>query len=196
MKIIKYIITFFLFFSPQIYAADRPDVFLKESVKEVSQFISENKEILENDKKFLQIKVDELITPKLDILLMSKIVLGKKNWLSMNDYQRKKFILAFKGLMVRTYMKSLTAFDGEKIIFLPYVEGKRSGVAKVQSTYLLPEGEISVNYNLKLNKVDQWKVYDITIDGISLVKNYRADFRNHIDQNGINSLISSLEEKS
>ena len=90
MKIIKYIITFFLFFSMQIYAADRPDVFLKESVKEVSQFISENKELLENDKKFLQIKVDQLITPKLDILLMSKIVLGKKNWLSMDDYQRKK----------------------------------------------------------------------------------------------------------
>ena len=68
----------------QIYAADRPDVFLKESVKEVSQFISENKETLENDKKFLQIKVDELITPKLDILLMSKIVLGKKK-LAFNE---------------------------------------------------------------------------------------------------------------
>ena len=196
MNIIKYIITFFLFLSTLIYAAERPDVFLKESVKEVSQFISENKGELENNKKFLQIKVDELITPKLDILLMSKIVLGKKNWLSMNDYQRKKFVLAFRGLMVRTYMKSLTAFDGEKIAFLPYFKGKRTGVAKVQSTYLLPEGEISVNYNLKLNKTDQWKVYDITIDGISLVKNYRADFRNHIDQNGIKSLISSLEEKN
>ena len=126
---------------------------------------------------------------------MSKIVLGKKNWLSMNSHQRDNFVLAFRGLMVRTYMKSLTAFDGEKILFLPYVQGKRPDVAKVKSTYLLSEGEISVNYSLKMNKDSQWKVYDITIDGISLLKNYRADFRNHIMQKGITSLISELEEK-
>lgn len=196
MKIIKYIITFFLFFSTVINAAQEPDIFLKDSVSEVSQFISDNKEMLDNNEGFLQAKVDELITPKLNILLMSKIVLGKENWLSMNSHQRDKFVLAFKGLMVRTYMKSLTAFDGEKILFLPYVEGKRPGIAKVQSTYILAEGEISVNYSLKLNKSNKWKVYDITIDGISLVKNYRADFRNHVEQKGISSLISVLEDKS
>ena len=126
---------------------------------------------------------------------MSKIVLGKKNWLSLNKHQRDRFGLAFRGLMVRTYMKSLTAFDGEKIFFLPYAKGKRPDVARVQSKYLLSEGEISVNYSLKLNKDDQWKVYDINIDGISLLKNYRADFRNHIEQQGIVSLINVLEEK-
>ena len=72
MKIIKYIITFFLFFSTAIHAASAPDVFLKDSVREVSQFISENKDMLENDQSFLQSKVDGLIIPKLDILLMSK----------------------------------------------------------------------------------------------------------------------------
>ncbi|MBT3548664.1 MAG: ABC transporter substrate-binding protein [Gammaproteobacteria bacterium] len=195
MKIIKYIITFFLFFSTAIHAASAPDVFLKDSVREVSQFISENKDMLENDQSFLQSKVDGLIIPKLDILLMSKIVLGKKNWLSLNKHQRDRFVLAFRGLMVRTYMKSLTAFDGEKIFFLPYAKGKRPDVARVQSKYLLSEGEISVNYSLKLNKDDQWKVYDINIDGISLLKNYRADFRNHIEQQGIVSLINVLEEK-
>lgn len=195
MKIIKYIIAFFLFFSMTIHAASSPDIFLKDSVKEVSLFITENKDMLESDKSYLQSKVDELIIPKLDIVLMSKIVLGKKNWLSMNSHQRDNFVLAFRGLMVRTYMKSLTAFDGEKILFLPYVQGKRPDVAKVKSTYLLSEGEISVNYSLKMNKDSQWKVYDITIDGISLLKNYRADFRNHIMQKGITSLISELEEK-
>jgi len=195
MKIIKYIITIFLFFSITAYAADSPDLFLKKSVREVAQFISENKETLENDEGFLKAKVDELIIPKLDIELMSKIVLGKKIWLSINSYQREKFILAFRGLMVKTYMKSLTAFNGEKIKFIPYIEGKRPDIAKVKSIYLLPEGEIAVNYRLKLDKVNEWRVFDISIDGISLLRNYRSDFQNHVEAHGINALIDDLESK-
>ena len=115
MKIIKYIITFFLFFSSAIYAYETPDTFLKNSVQEVSAFITQNKEVLENNEEFLRSKVDQLIIPKLDIELMSKIVIGKKYWLAMSAPQRERFQLAFRGLMVRTYMKSLTAFDGERI---------------------------------------------------------------------------------
>ena len=195
MKIIKYIITIFLFFSITAYAGDSPDLFLKKSVREVAQFIAENKETLENDESFLKTKVDELIIPKLDITLMSKIVLGKKIWLSINSQQREKFILTFRGLMVKTYMKSLTAFNGEKIKFIPYIAGKRPDVAKVKSVYLLPEGEIAVNYRLKLNKANEWKVFDISIDGISLLKNYRSDFQNHVEVHGINALIDDLESK-
>ena len=195
MKIIKYIITIFLFFSITAYAGDSPDLFLKKSVREVAQFIAENKETLENDESFLKTKVDELIIPKLDIILMSKIVLGKKIWLSINSQQREKFILTFRGLMVKTYMKSLTAFNGEKIKFIPYIAGKRPDVAKVKSVYLLPEGEIAVNYRLKLNKANEWKVFDISIDGISLLRNYRSDFQNHVEVHGINALIDDLESK-
>ena len=195
MKIIKYIITFFLFFSSAVHAYEAPDVFLKNSVVEVSTFITQNKEMLDNNEEFLRTKVDQLIIPKLDIELMSKIVLGKKNWLSMSVPQRKRFQLAFRGLMVRTYMKSLTAFDGEKIEFLPYVPGKRKDVAKVKSNYLLSEGQIGVNYRLKLND-QKWKVFDISIDGISLLKNYRTDFKLHIKKDGILSLIANLENKN
>ena len=195
MKIIKYIITFFLFFSSTAHAYEAPDVFLKNSVVEVSTFITQNREILDNNEEFLRNKVDQLIIPKLDIELMSKIVLGKKNWVSMSVPQRKRFQLAFRGLMVRTYMKSLTAFDGEKIEFLPYVAGKRKDVAKVESNYLLSEGEIAVNYRLKLNDNQKWKVFDISIDCISLLKNYRTDFKLHVKKDGILSLIANLENK-
>jgi phospholipid transport system substrate-binding protein len=195
MKIIKYIITIFLFFSITAHAGDSPDLFLKKSVREVAQFISENKETLENDESFLKAKVDQLIIPKLDIQLMSKIVLGKKNWLSISNSQKDKFILAFRGLMVKTYMKSLTAFNGEKIKFIPYVAGKMPDIAKVKSIYLLPEGEIAVNYRLKLHNANEWKVFDISIDGISLLRNYRSDFQNHIEVYGINALIEDLENK-
>ena len=195
MKIFKYIITFFMLFSISAYAIEAPDDFLKNSVKEISVFINENKETLENDEIFLKNKIDELVIPKFDILLMSKIVLGKSNWQSMNTSQQDRFVSAFRGLMIKTYMKSLTAFDGEKIKFLPYIKGKRPDLAKVKSVYLLNEGEIGVNYKLKLNSDGLWKVFDVSFDGISLLKNYRSDFRNHITNHGINHLISELESK-
>ena len=195
MKILKYIIAIFILFSTYSFASDSPDVFLKNSVKEISEFISENKDTLDSDEDYLRTKVDELVIPKLDIKLMSKIVLGKKNWTSMNPILRMKFQQVFRSLMVKTYMKSLTSFDGEKIKFLPYKKGKRPDVARVKSVYLLNEGELSVNYSLKLNKSAEWKVYDINIDGISLIKNYRSDFKSHIERDGIESLIEELEAK-
>jgi ABC-type transporter MlaC component len=195
MKILKYIIAIFILFSSYSFASDDPDVFLKNSVKEISEFISENKDSLDSNENYLRTKVDELVIPKLDIELMSKIVLGKKNWTSMDPILRTKFQQAFRNLMVKTYMKSLTSFDGEKIKFLPYKKGKRPDVARVKSVYLLNEGELSVNYSLKLNKSAEWKVYDINIDGISLIKNYRSDFKSHIERDGIDSLIEELETK-
>ena len=195
MKILKYIIAIFILFSSYSFASDGPDVFLKNSVEEISEFISENKDSLDSDENYLRAKVDELVIPKLDIELMSKIVLGKKNWTSMNPILRMKFQQVFRSLMVKTYMKSLTSFDGEKIKFLPYKKGKRLDVARVKSVYLLNEGELSVNYSLKLNKSAEWKVYDINIDGISLIKNYRSDFKSHIERDGIESLIEELEAK-
>ena len=195
MKILKYIIAIFILFSSYSFASDGPDVFLKNSVEEISEFISENKDSLDSDENYLRAKVDELVIPKLDIELMSKIVLGKKNWTSMNPILRTKFQQAFSSLMVKTYMMSQTSFDGEKIKFLPYKKGKRLDVARVKSVYLLNEGELSVNYSLKLNKSGEWKVYDINIDGISLIKNYRSDFKSHIERDGIDSLIEELETK-
>ena len=195
MKIFKYIITIFILFSSPAFTADDPDIFLKNSVEEISAFISDNKEMLDSDENYLQSKVDELVIPKLDIELMSKIVLGKKNWTSMNPSLHTKFQEAFRSLMVKTYMKSLTSFDGEKLKFLPYKIGKRKDLAKVKSVYLLSEGALNVNYSLRLDQSGIWKVYDINIDGISLLRNYRSDFRSHIERHSIDSLITELQEK-
>ena len=93
MKILKYIISFFFIFSSSVFAAEGPDKFLENSVKEISAFISENKEILDTDERFLRSKVHELVIPKLDIELMSKIILGKKNWTSMSPDLRNRFII-------------------------------------------------------------------------------------------------------
>ena len=192
MKRFTHIITLFFLLSPALLAKESADTFVIKTVEEISAFITENKTMLENDEEYLRAKVDELVIPKLNISLMSKIVLGRDNWISSNDYQKREFQKAFRSLMVRTYMKSLTTFDGEKMKFMPFKAGKRPDIARVNSVYLLSEGELPVSYRLKFVESNGWKVFDIIIDGISLLKNYRTDFQEHIHNNGINSLIAEL----
>ena len=175
------------------FSSDTPDGFLKDSVKEISLLVSKYKDRFETDEEFLRDKMNSSVMPKLDIKLMSKIILGKKIWTEMSESQKDDFVEAFQYRMTSTYMKSITAFDGEKVVFLPYEPGKRENIAYVKSKYLIPGGDIAVDYRL-IKKSDEWKVYDIIFDGISLMKNYRADFREHVSQNGIESLITSLRE--
>jgi len=175
------------------HSSEGPDDFLKESVKEVSSLVSQNKERFEKDETFLRMKMNEVVMPKLDITLMSKIILGKKIWTKMTTSQQDDFVNAFKYKMTSTYMKSITAFDGEKIEFLPYKPGKKANLAFVKSKYIMTSGDIEVSYRL-MRKNQNWKVYDIIFDGISLMKNYRADFRDHVDKNGVQSLINNLRQ--
>ena len=192
MKRFAYIIILFFLLSPALLAKESANIFIIKTVEEISAFITENKAMLENNDEYLRTKVDELVIPKLNISLMSKIVLGRDNWTSSNNYQKREFQKAFRSLMVRTYMKSLTTFDGEKMKFMPFKAGKRPNIARVNSIYLLSEGELPVSYRLKFTESNGWKVFDIIIDGISLLKNYRTDFQEHIQNNGINSLIAEL----
>ena len=182
-----------LLFCVTAHSSERPDDFLRESVKEVSSLVAENKARFESDEQFLRTKMNEVVMPKLDITLMSKIILGKKTWTAMSTQQQNNFVDAFKYKMTSTYMKSITAFDGENIEFLPYKPGKKENLAFVKSKYILASGDIEVNYRL-MKKKEGWKVYDIIFDGISLMKNYRADFRDHVEKNGIQSLIDSLKK--
>ena len=175
------------------FSSDTPDGFLKDSVQEISLLVSKYKDRFETDEEFLRDKMNSSVMPKLDIKLMSKIILGKKIWTEMSESQKDDFVEAFQYRMTSTYMKSITAFDGEKVVFLPYEPGKRENIAYVKSKYLIPGGDIAVDYRL-IKKSEEWKVYDIIFDGISLMKNYRADFREHVSQNGIESLITSLRE--
>ena len=182
----------FLMASNIAFSSETPDGFLKDSVEEISELVSKYKDKFESDEDFLRSKMNSEIMPKLDIELMSKIILGKKIWTTLTENQKENFVESFKYRMTSTYMKSITAFDGEKVVFLPFNPGPKKNLAYVKSKYLIPGGDIAVDYRL-IKKANGWKVYDIIFDGISLMKNYRADFREHVKDKGIDSLITSLK---
>ncbi len=197
IKIYKYIITFFFIFSGIAQATEKPDIFLKRSIDEITVFIEQNREMLKNDEGYLKEKVNELVMPKFNIVLMSKIILGKKNWQASTEAERAEFQGAFKDLLIKTYMRSLLEYEGDKINFLPYKTGKKPSVARVKSVYAMSSGDdMPVDYRLKLNSENKWKVFDVIFDGVSLLKNYRVDFQEHIRNKGLNSLITELKEKT
>ena len=159
-KVYKYIIIFFLFFSVTIQATEKPDIFLKRTVDEVTIFIEQNREMLQNDEGYLKEKVNELVMPKFDIILMSKLILGKKNWQTASESTRNQFQMAFRDLLIKTYMRSLLEYEGDKISFLPFKPGKKPSVARVKSVYAMTSGDdMPVDYRLKLDSKNKWKFF-------------------------------------
>ena len=138
----------FLMASNIAFSSETPDGFLKDSVEEISELVSKYKDKFESDEDFLRSKMNSEIMPKLDIELMSKIILGKKIWTTLTENQKENFVESFKYRMTSTYMKSITAFDGEKVVFLPFNPGPKKNLAYVKSKYLIPGGDIAVDYRL------------------------------------------------
>jgi len=195
MKIL--ILCLFLLQSTVSFAAIvGPDELIKQTSEKVLTALDDNKEKYKDQSEELFKLVNDIILPHLDFRAMSKLALGK-NWRKASHDQQDRFVDAFKTMLIRTYSKSLTEYAGQEIKYLPYrppAEGKRT--TKVKTVIDQGSGpDIPIIYSLRI-KNDIWKVYDIKIDGISLVTNYRNSFASDIRKVGIDGLIKQLLTKS
>lgn len=135
--------------------------------------------------------VDQVLGEHMDFVRMSRWVLGRY-WKHANPDQQTRFISEFRQLLVRTYASAFMQYNGEHIKFLPQRDSAIDNQAIVR-TELVPSDAppIAINYSLYLTQ-GQWKAYDVQIDGISLVANYRASFAAQVRKQGIEGLIQSL----
>lgn len=186
-----------LLFSLQAPAAEmQPDELIKSTSEKVLSTLEANREKFKEQPEEVSQLVKDIILPHLDFRAMSKLALGK-NWRSATEDQQNRFVDAFKTMLIRTYSRSLTEYAGQEVIFLPYrppAEGRRT--VTVQTQIKQDSGPlIPIDYSLRI-KDDIWKVYDIKIEGISLVTNYRNTFAADINQLGIEGLIKKLLAKT
>jgi phospholipid transport system substrate-binding protein len=138
--------------------------------------------------------VEDVVLPHFDFEKMSQWVLGK-NWRNTTEAQRKRFVDQFRNLLVRTYAKALLEYTDQTLNYLP-VQADASAKKVVVRTVIEQKGSTSpipINYAMYL-KNDAWKVYDITVDNVSLVSNYRNSFASEIQQGGVDQLIAKLED--
>lgn len=158
-----------------------------------------DKEKLINDKGYLKQKVDELVTPNMDFKSMSILILSKKRWKAASDQQKNDFIESFKELLTNTYAQSLNRFSDETIELLPFSPHPKrpEKLAVVKSLVKLGSGsDIPLNYKLRYQEDDGWKVYDIYVEGISIVTTYRGSFASTLATQGMDGLIAQIKKQN
>ena len=146
--------------------------------------------------------IQDRVVPHFDFPVMSRWVLDK-NWNKASQEQRISFTDAFKSLMIRTYAKNLMKYSVKEIRYSPVQINPVSNLAIVKieiwtdsSTHTIGNANtILINYKMHISN-SEWKVVDITVDGVSLVRTYRNLYASEIRKNGLDSLISKLMERN
>ena len=158
--------------------------------------LTARRDALEKDPQAVYELVERLVLPHFDFERMSRRVLGKKRWNAANPAQRTQFIAAFRTLLVRTYAVMLNEYRGQPLTWRDPVPRKRDDEIVIPVTVELSGGEpTQVAYAMHGGGTD-WKVFDVAVDGVSVVRNYRSSFRSELARNGIDGLIASLEAKN
>jgi len=140
--------------------------------------------------------IEKEVLPTLDFLSMTKLAVGKF-WKRSSSEQQDELFYEFKTLLVRTYIKVFAKFKHLNVVVLPYKKGRRPDRALVKTEVIHENGgKTSINYKFRLVKDKKWLIYDIKVEGISIVTNYRTSFSSEIARNGINGLIKLLKDKN
>lgn len=159
-----------------------------------AQLRAEREVVTKNPKRVYEL-VEQIVLPNFDFSAMSASVLGK-HWRGASAEQKQRFTQEFKVLLVRTYAKALVDNMDRKITTLPLRAAKDANDVTVRTEIPQQGGfPLPINYSMEL-KDGAWKVYDVDIDGISMVKNYRTTFANEVKQGGIDDLIKKLTQRN
>ncbi len=139
--------------------------------------------------------VDEFISPHVDLEGFSKLVLGKY-WRRASANQRQRFLEQFRILILRTYATALTSYIGIEVKYLPMREESRDNFATVRTVIPSSGGDgVKVNFRLHCRN-NVWKLFDVSIAGISMVTTYRTAFSAQVKRSGLDGLIEVLEKKN
>jgi len=172
-----------------------PDVLVKNTANEVLEVVKKDKDIQNGDMKKIYALAEEKILPHFDFERMSRIVLGKY-WGRATKEQQDTFVKEFRSLITRTYSSALSKYRNQTIEYKPLRAQPGDTDVTVKTQIVQPGGQpIPVDYTLEKGG-DEWKVYDVTIEGVSLVTNYRGQFSTEIRDNGMDGLIQRLVEKN
>lgn len=171
------------------------DELVKRTAEDVMSTIKSDKDIQAGNQQKIFALAEEKILPNFDFDRVCRMVLGK-NWKSASPEQQAAFQKEFRSLLLRTYATALSKYKNQVIEYKPMRAEPGAKNVSVKTQILQPGGQpIAVDYSL-VKGDGGWKVYDIVIESVSLVTNYRSQFSNEIRTNGLDSLNKKLAEKN
>lgn len=172
-------------------AATDPVVFVKDAVDEIISILQDEKLAVPSRKAERKNRMVTIVEKKFDFREMSMRALAR-HWRERSPAEQDRFVFLFKTLLENTYLAKIETYSGEKVVFKKAaVQGNR---AIVYSDLIRKNVETPVNYKLK-NNDDRWAVYDVEVEGVSLVNNYRTQFASILSKENFAGLIAKLEEK-
>lgn len=138
--------------------------------------------------------IDKILVPHIDSISMAKWVAGREAWLSATEDQQIQFANEFRDLLVRTYATTLLTYDNQQVEYFPVRGGYNKKRVLVNSVIREPgKDPVKVDFRL-LNRLNEWKVYDISIEGVSLLKGFQSQFSAEIRQKGMSQVIKRIQE--
>ncbi len=175
--------------------ADDARAVIQTTADAVINEVKNNFDELNADTNKLYQLVNKEIVPHVDFKRMSRWILGK-HWRKASSAEKAQFIEEFKKLLAKTYASALLKFSNEEIVYLPNNEAVKNGKVVIRSEIRQEKGQrFDVQYRMH-HKDESWKVYDISVGGVSLVSTYRNSFSKKIEQAGIKGLNAELHEKN
>lgn len=164
---------------------------IKMTVERIIEVISDHS--LQGDENAVRRRnaILDLVNQRFDFKLMSRLALGE-NWDNRTESEQLSFVTLFSELLKTTYIRRIESYSNEKVIFSK--QDIKKNLAMVYSQFVKDNTEISIIYKLKKDG-DQWLVFDVVIEGASVIKQYRRQFSLIIDHEKFEGLIMRLEEK-
>jgi phospholipid transport system substrate-binding protein len=183
------------FVAASAYAQEVPDALIQQVTEEVLDIIRKDKDIQSgNTHKVIEL-VDKKVLPHFNFPHMTALAVGK-DWKKASAGQQQQLVVEFKTLLVRTYSNALVGYKNQKVVYKPFKMAPGETDVLVRTDILQPGSKpVQLDYNLE--KLDAgWKVYDVTVAGISLVTNYREQFGQEVRNTGIDGLIATISAKN
>jgi len=174
-----------------------PEQLVQKVTEEVLTAIKSDKQLAAGDKQKALKLAEEKVLPYIDFEEATRLAVGRA-WSQANPEQRKKLVAEFRNMLVRTYSNAIEAYEGQTLKVLPSRGGKQAGndEATVRAQFVRAGGKpLPIEFQMRKTG-STWKVFDIAVEGISLVLTYRSEFDAVVKQEGIDGLIKRLTQKN
>jgi phospholipid transport system substrate-binding protein len=172
-----------------------PQELIEKTARELLTALDANRDQARKDPGRVRQLVDEILLPHFDTDYSARLVLGK-HWRNATPEQQKRFVEAFYKSLLKNYGSALAEFTGDRLKVLPFRGDLTTGQAVVRTEVKRSNGQlVPVNYTLRATP-SGWKAWDVTIEGISYVRNFRNDVGAEVDQTGLDAVIQRLEKEN
>jgi len=175
--------------------AQAPQEQVEQAIVELAEGLKGRKDELRDDHRALYKMVNEILLPRFNRKYSAQLVLGK-NWKAADATQRERFIDGFYNSLLRKYAEGVLEFDEERVQVLPFRGDLSKNRVIVKTNVYLDGGiKITVNYGFA-DRGNGWQMFDVTIEGISFVRNYRVEVDSEIRQTSLDAVIERLEAEA